>query len=75
MFPPLTEANPAFHAECWLCQQPLGNGQKVQVLVLGPEDAEQRAKHHAGRWYSASAILLHAACVQGVEPDAPLPVL
>lgn len=73
VFPPLAPEHPAYAADCFLCSEPLGNGGQVQLLALGPEDADDRAKHVEGRWYSALAILLHAACVQGVEPE-PDPV-
>lgn len=67
MFPPLKADHPAFGADCWLCSEPLGNEAPVQLLVLGPENEQDRLKHAEGGWYSAAAILLHGACVQGVQ--------
>jgi len=69
VFPALSESHSAYDADCWLCGKPLGNGSQVQLLAIGPEDEADRIKHHEGRWYSALAILLHAACVQGAEPE------
>lgn len=62
---PLTSDHPSFDAKCLVCVERLGNGQPVQLLVLGPEDAEDRALHQAMRWYSAVALILHAACAGG----------
>ncbi len=68
VFPPLASDHPAYATECSLCGEPFSNGGKVQLLAIGPDDAESREKHAEGRWYSALAVLLHAACIQGVEP-------
>jgi hypothetical protein len=68
VFPPLLATHPSYTTPCVLCTDPLGNGHKVQLLALGPEDEEDRGKFAAGGWISALAILLHAACIQGTEP-------
>lgn len=59
----LTSEHPLFSEPCQLCDDLLGNGLPLQLLVLGPEDPEDREKHAAGRWYSARAIALHADCL------------
>jgi hypothetical protein len=48
---------------CVACTQPLGNGQPVQLLAIGPDSDENRAKCRDGRWFSALAITVHAACL------------
>jgi hypothetical protein len=68
VFPPLAPTHPCYTTPCTLCTDPLGNGRKVQLLALGPEDEEEREKFAQGGWISALAILLHAACIQGTEP-------
>jgi hypothetical protein len=68
VFPPLPLTHPSYTTPCLLCTDPLGNGHKVQLLALGPEDEEDRAKFATGGWISALAMLLHAACIQGTEP-------
>lgn len=61
--PFVKEDHPAAEMSCRLCPEPLGNGEPVVLLTLGPgyED-EDREKCQAGRWHSAWAIGLHAAC-------------
>jgi hypothetical protein len=64
VFPALPEAHPAASTPCPACAQPLGDGTPVQLLALGPaDDAEDREKHAAGRWYSAVALVVHATCL------------
>jgi hypothetical protein len=56
VFRPLNTSHPAYGAGCWLCGEKLGNGAQVQPLALGPEDSEDRAKHHEGRWWSCTGM-------------------
>jgi hypothetical protein len=54
-------------APCVACMTPLGFVEPVALLILGPgDDEEARVAHDAGRWYSAEALPLHAACA-GME--------
>lgn len=66
-FDDLAPGHPAFHAPCFLCHEPLGDGTPVQLLVIGPDNEEAREKHAAGDQYLAAAMLLHARCLTGVE--------
>lgn len=68
--PPLADDHPLAGLYCPACAELLGNGEPVQLLALGPgADAEARERHKAGRWYSAEAIPVHAACL-GTEGGA-----
>ncbi|SEF34335.1 hypothetical protein SAMN05421837_107326 [Amycolatopsis pretoriensis] len=62
-FPPLGPGHPAYRDVCPACDHFLGNGLPVQILAIGPTDDEARDRHRAGRWYSALALLFHAACL------------
>lgn len=64
-FAPLAPDHPSAGTPCFVCGEVLGNGQPVQLLAIGPEGEEDRARHAAGRWYSAVAILLHVRCLTG----------
>lgn len=65
VFPALAEDHPAHHAPCPLCGLPLGTdpaGKGVQLLAIGPDDDDAAYfRHHDGRWYSALAVIVHAA--------------
>lgn len=64
VFPPLAATHPAAADPCLLCDELLGNGTPTQLFALGPDDARNREKHTAGRWYTAHALLLHEACLK-----------
>lgn len=64
LFPPMAAGHPGYAEPCLACGSQLGNGEPLQLVVLGPgDDDEARAKHHAGRSYSAVAWTFHAACL------------
>jgi hypothetical protein len=70
VFPPLPADHPAVSEPCpGACGEPLGCGLPVQLLVIGPTDGEDYRAHREGRWYSALALLFHAACL-GTELPA-----
>lgn len=70
--PPLTPDHPAYNVICLGCDEPLGNGHKVQFLVQCPDTEEDRQKHRSGQEYPAMAIRYHALDLQGAEPDEPV---
>jgi hypothetical protein len=68
----MTALSPAHYAapfECWSCHQPLGNGQPVELLVIGPE-LEDQERHDRGEFYLALAVFLHARCLEGRDVPA-----
>lgn len=66
---PLGADHPAAGLSCQMCEQQLGDGRSVQLYAVGPDDEETAEKHAQGRWYSAQAALLHAACVGDFGPS------
>lgn len=69
IFPSLDEIHPASTDECLVCGHLLGGSGPVQIFALGPEDEGEREMHVAGQWYTARALLLHAACLNGEVPE------
>lgn len=63
-FPEIEAGHPLAEAPCPACSQPLGDGQPVTLLTLGPgADQEDQEKHAAGGWYTAAGIPVHSACL------------
>lgn len=63
---PLRSEHPLYDAPCPACDEPLGNGETITVLVLGPgADQEAQKKCRSNRWFNAEGIALHAACSGG----------
>lgn len=71
VFPPLDPDHSSYGVDCLLCQRILGIGIPVQLLAIGPEDADSRDRHAQGRWYNALSIIVHASCLQGVDVPEP----
>lgn len=69
VFPPLDPSHPAAAESCAVCESLLGDGSPVQLLAIGPLTPAAHQEHRAGRWYSALALLFHAACL-GTEVSA-----
>jgi len=67
-FLPLPPDHPAFGEECLWCQEPLGNGELVQLLVIGATTQRDRIAHFLGLEYSAMAAYGHGVCVSGEPP-------
>jgi hypothetical protein len=67
-FLPLPADHPAYGEACLWCQQPLGNGQPVQLLVIGATTAADRIAHHLGLEYGAMAAYGHSTCISGEPP-------
>jgi hypothetical protein len=67
--PPLRPDHPAYHEPCLICTRKLGNGEMIQLLILGPTTHEDRLAHYAGTKYAALQALCHAVCVQGMPPS------
>lgn len=64
--PEIGAGHPLAEWYCQACDDVLGNGAPVTMLVLGPgSDAELQQRHAGGRWYSAHAVPIHTACVGG----------
>lgn len=68
VFDPLPADHPAAAMPCLVCENVLGDGRPVQLYAVGWHDEESRERHTAGRWYTAQAVLLHAACVANMSP-------
>lgn len=47
---------------CLICNDLLA-GHRTQLLVIGPDDVEDQAKHDSGRWYAALAVVAHERCL------------
>jgi hypothetical protein len=65
-FPQIAPEHPLADLYCPACDDVLGNGDPVTLLVLGPgagEDARER--HREGRWFNAQALPVHLACLGG----------
>jgi hypothetical protein len=60
---PLTPDHPAAQFPCLCCGEPLADGRPVQLLAIGPDDEDSRAKCAAGGWHTALALPLHAECI------------
>jgi len=60
---PLKPAHPVARFPCLVCVRPLGDGRPVQLLAVGPDSEDSRARCAAGRWFSALAITVHAECL------------
>lgn len=53
---------------CVACGIDIEDGDLTTLVALGPgSDREERARARVGRWYTAVAIVLHYACVTGVD--------
>lgn len=63
ILPAMAPDHPAAHLHCPVCDRELGNGRPLRVLALGPDSEDSHAKCAAGGWFSARAIVLHAACL------------
>lgn len=59
VFPPLTADHPAATAPCAFCREPLADGRFVALVAIGPDDDDNAARHEAGRWHTALAVLAH----------------
>lgn len=68
---PLVPDHPAYDEPCILCGDTLGNGQQVQLLVIGPRTHHDRVLHWLGEFYPAMALYLHHLCVCGVALNPP----
>ena len=61
---------------CVVCDKPIAaTGEPVTLVPVGCADPDDQAKMRAGRWVSARALVVHAACagvslVPGEVPDA-----
>lgn len=53
---------------CLLCATLLA-GQRIQLLVMGPEDEETQERHDAGRWYAALCVVAHERCLSLLSDD------
>ena len=68
-FPGLPDDHPAVSAIDVLCERPLGEREPVQLLVVGPEDDDDRKRHASGRWYWAVAVVVHERCLARLTDD------
>jgi hypothetical protein len=69
VFPPLRPDDSLFDKACVGCQEQLGNGNPVVLLIVGPgNDDEEWERCRAGHWYTAEAIPVHAICA-GVDTE------
>lgn len=46
---------------CLVCERPLTTG-PVTLVPIGSSDPEEQAKMREGKWVSARAVIVHAAC-------------
>lgn len=69
VFPPLRPPHPSYTAPCLVCDEWLGNGDQIQLIVVGPTNDEDRAKHEAGGWYNAGGVLVHQVCADRLDDD------
>jgi hypothetical protein len=71
-WPKLAPDHPAADDPCLLCDDRLGDGQAVTLIILGPggrhDDADDQLQALNGRWHASWAVLLHSACA-GVRVD------
>lgn len=70
-FLPLPADHPAHGERCLWCRERLGNGQLVQLLVLGATTQQDRIAHFLGLEYGAMAAYGHGACISGEAPAPP----
>lgn len=63
VFGPKPSDHPSCHQICPACGGAFEPGDYTTLIPLGPgDDEEARESHAQGRWYSAVAIEVHAAC-------------
>jgi hypothetical protein len=56
---------------CVVCDQEIApKGEPVVLLPIGSADPEDQEKMRAGRWVSARALIVHAACAGREAGDA-----
>lgn len=71
VIPPLPVSEAACRSRCPVCQSQIGTEEPVALLALGPgRRPDAKAKHERGIWYSAAALVAHAACL-GLPADTP----
>lgn len=67
-FDQIAPEHPISGWDCPACEDVLGNGQPVTLLILGPgSDLEHQNKHREGHWYAAQSIPVHQACLGGTD--------
>lgn len=69
VFDPLAADHPATMLPCHGCDQPIGTTVPTQLIAAGPDSEDNQAKHDAGSWYSAAAILLHKGCADALTDE------
>jgi hypothetical protein len=67
-FDPLSSDHPLVGDVCPACGERFKAGDRTTLIPVGPgEDEESQRKHAQGRWYSAVAVPVHAACAGVAE--------
>lgn len=68
-YPPLAPTHPSVEHPCPACGNPVGTTTPVQLVIVGPTDAEDRERHYEGRWYTAGAVVVHQSCADAIDDD------
>lgn len=55
--------HPVMRYRCPGCGTALAGPRPVRLVALGPDDEAAELCHRAGGWYAASAVVVHADCV------------
>ncbi len=62
-FQPMAADHPCVGNECAVCGSAFIAGDITTVIPLGPgDDSDDQEKARRGGWYSAYAVVAHAAC-------------
>lgn len=65
VLPALDPAHPAHAVPCLICDQRLGNGSPLQMLVV----EEVTPAIDPARWFSAEAVVVHEACLSVLNDE------
>lgn len=61
-FNPLPADHPLVGHSCWVCEQPLQEGQRPCLFAVGPHAVDDAQKADRGYWYNALALVGHESC-------------
>ena len=54
---------------CPHCGVPLAADLPIQLIAVGPDDDEGCSRYEAGRWFSCTAVAMHASCADCLTDD------